>query len=213
MVAITINQIRAAHEIKSQFDYELRPVFHGTTDRTLHIDLSSGTIQSKSVSEKMKQTFTGGKGYGLWLLWNATRPETKWDDAENELVIAGGPIGGITAYPGSGKCTVVTISPLTKSVIDSNGGGYFGPYLKFAGWDALEVQGKAAKDVIIFIDGDNGKVTIEEAPLEAVDTHILINQLSEMYASTDKEKRGLSIISAGQAAEYIPMCGSEHQLL
>ncbi len=207
MVASTINHIRAAHEITSQFDYEPRPVFHGATDRTLHIDLSSGTIQSKDVSEKMKQTFTGGKGYGLWLLWNATRPETKWDDAENELVIAGGPIGGITAYPGSGKCTVVTISPLTKSVIDSNGGGYFGPYLKFAGWDALEIQGKAAKDVIIFIDGDNGKVTIEEAPLEAVDTHILINQLSEMYASTAKEKRGLSIISAGRAAETIPMCG------
>ncbi len=161
----------------------------------------------------MKQTFTGGKGYGLWLLWNATRPETKWDDAENELVIAGGPIGGITAYPGSGKCTVVTISPLTKSVIDSNGGGYFGPYLKFAGWDALEIQGKAAKDVIVFIDGDNGKVTIEEAPLEAVDTHILINQLSEMYASTAKEKRGLSIISAGQAAEHYSDVRFEHQLL
>jgi aldehyde:ferredoxin oxidoreductase len=34
-------------------------------------------------------------------------------------------------------------------VIDSNGGGYFGPYLKFAGWDALEIQGKAEEDVII----------------------------------------------------------------
>jgi len=35
---------------------------------------------------------------------------------------------GITAYPGTGKATVVTISPLTQSIIDSNGGGYFGPY-------------------------------------------------------------------------------------
>ena len=84
---------------------------------------------------------------------------TKWNSPENELVIAGGPIGGITQYPGSGKATVVTVSPLTHSVIDSNSGGYFGPYLKFAGFDALEIQGKSEKDIIIFIDGDNGTVS------------------------------------------------------
>ena len=155
----------------------------------------------------MKHVFTGGKGFGLWLLWNATKPETRWFDPENELVIAGGPIGGITNYPGSGKCTVVTISPLTKSVIDSNSGGYFGPYLKFAGFDALEIQGKAENDVIIFIDGDSGRVSIEEAPLEAVDTHLLINQISDAYGITEKEKRSLSILSTGKAAEHVPMCG------
>jgi aldehyde:ferredoxin oxidoreductase len=207
MLPESVATIRDAHRCVSKFEYELRPVVHGYSDRTLYINLDSGEIKSKPVPAKMKQTFTGGKGYCLWLLWNGTQATTKWDDRENELVIAGGPIGGITAYPGSGKCTAVTISPLTKSVIDSNSGGYFGPYLKFAGWDALEVQGKSDKDVIIFIDGDNGVVTIEEAPLEAVDTHLIINQLTEMYAASDKEKRGLSIISAGQAAEHIPMCG------
>ena len=40
--------------------------------------------------------------------------------------------------------------------MDSNVGGYFGPLLKFAGWDAIEIQGKAEKDVIVFIDGDTG---------------------------------------------------------
>jgi len=63
---------------------------------------------------------------------------------------------------------VVTVSPLTGSVIDSNVGGYFGPYLKFAGWDALEIQGVAERDVIIVIDGDAGRVTIEAAPLEDI---------------------------------------------
>jgi aldehyde:ferredoxin oxidoreductase len=69
---------------------------------------------------------------------------------------------------------VVTISPQTGVPIDSNGGGYFGPYLKFSGWDALEIQGKAENDVIMYIDGDQGVVRIEEAPLEAIDTHLLI---------------------------------------
>ena len=114
----------------------------------------------------MKETFTGGKGFCLWLLWNAINKDNKWYDSQNELVVAGGPIGGITAYPGSGKCTVVTLSPLTKSIIDSNGGGYFGPLLKFSGFDALEVQGKAKEDVVIYIDGDAGIVRIESAPLD-----------------------------------------------
>jgi aldehyde:ferredoxin oxidoreductase len=200
-------EIRENHKLIAEFHYDVHPVVHGYTNRTLHINLDTNEIKAKLVDNKMKETFTGGKGFCLWLLWNAIHPETKWDDPENEIVIAGGPIGGITAYPGSGKCTVVTLSPLTKSIIDSNGGGYFGPYLKFSGWDALEVQGKADTDVVIFIDGDKGIITIEEAPLEAVDTHILSKQLTAMYGQTDKEKRSLSVISSGQAAEHVPMCG------
>lgn len=204
---LTVKQLLEGHKLVTDFNYPLTPVVHGYANRTLHIDLGNGQIKAKPVDEAMKETFTGGKGFCLWLLWNATKPETKWNDPENELVIASGPIGGITSYPGSGKSTVVTISPLTKSIIDSNGGGYFGPYLKFSGWDALEIQGKAENDVIIFIDGDNGTVKIVEAPFEAIDTHILIKQISDMFASTEKEKRALSIISAGQAADHIPMCG------
>jgi len=206
-MVLTTDQLRESHKVLSEFKYSIQPVVHGYANRTLHIDLGSGQIHSKSVDQKMKDTFTGGKGFCLWLLWNSTTPQTTWDDPLNELVIAGGPIGGITAYPGSGKCTVVTISPLTKSIIDSNGGGHFGPYLKFAGWDALEIQGKAERDVIIFIDGDEGTVRIEEAPLEAVDTHILIEQISNQLAENEKEKRALSIMSAGQAADNVPICG------
>lgn len=207
MASYTPEEMRNAHKTLAEFTYELRPVERGYTNRTLYIDLDSNQIKSKTVDEKMKDTFTGGRGFCLWLLWNGIKDETKWNDPENELVIAGGPIGGITQYPGSGKSTVVTISPLTKSVVDSNGGGYFGPYLKFSGWDALEIQGKAKEEVIIFIDGDTGTVTIEKAPLEAVNTHEIIHQLTAEYADTEAEKRALSIISAGEAANYVPMCG------
>lgn len=204
---LTPNQLRANHVLLAEFKYPLHPVVHGYSNRTLFINLENNLIISKPVDDRMKEAFTGGKGFCLWLLWNATKPETKWDDPENELVIASGPIGGITSYPGSGKSTVVTISPLTKSIMDSNGGGYFGPYLKFSGWDALEIQGKAAKDVIIIIDGDKGVVRIEEAPLEEVNTHILNKQLTEMFAESDREKQSISVASAGRAADHLPICG------
>jgi aldehyde:ferredoxin oxidoreductase len=204
---LSIEDVRSAHILLVEKQYEKKPVEKGYANRTLHLDLSTNRIEIKPVTDKMKATFTGGRGFCLWLLWNAVKDGTKWNDPENELVIAGGPIGGITAYPGTGKCTVVTISPTTFSVIDSNAGGYFGPYLKFAGFDALEVQGKAATDVIIVIDGDEGTIRIEEAPLEFVDTHLVNRQLTEMYARDEKEKRGITVISAGQAADYAAICG------
>jgi len=158
MTPLTPEQIRQSHELLAEIHYELRPVERGYANRTLYVNLSDNTISSKPVTSQMKDVFTGGKGFCMWLLWNTVNADTTWDDPDNEIIIAGGPIGGITAYPGSGKSTVVTVSPLTGSVIDSNVGGYFGPYLKFAGWDALEIQGIAEHDVIIVIDGDEGRI-------------------------------------------------------
>jgi aldehyde:ferredoxin oxidoreductase len=200
---VKVEEMKSAHHILAEYQYDLRPVERGYAGRTLYINLTNNTIKEKPVTQKMKDLFTGGKGFALWLLWNAIADKTKWNDPENEIVIANGPICGITAYPGSGKSTVVTVSPQTHSVIDSNGGGYFAPYLKFSGFDALEIQGKAKDDVVIFIDGDNGKVSIETAPEEDVDSHLLINQLAEMYADDERSKRGIATVTAGQAAEYV----------
>ena len=202
MTTLTPEELRQAHKILAEFSYELRPVERGYANRTLYINLSDNSISSKPVTQQMKDLFTGGRGFCLWLLWNAVSDGVKWDDPENELVIAGGPIGGITAYPGSGKSTTVTVSPLTQSVIDSNAGGYFGPYLKFSGFDALEVQGIADKDVIIVIDGDEGRVTIEEAPHEDLDSHLIGPTLTEMYSSGGKDQKAVSVVSAGQGAEH-----------
>ncbi len=52
------------------------------------------------------------------------------------------------------------MKPDTYDLIDSNAGGFFGPFLKFSGFDALEVQGKSDEDVVVFIDGVNHKVQI-----------------------------------------------------
>ena len=173
MQATTPDKLFPGRTLLAEMRYETPVVQRGYANQTLYINLSDNTIAARPVTQQMKDLFTGGRGFGLWLLWNAVKPDTKWNDPENELVVAGGPIGGITAYPGSGKSTVVTLSPLTHSVIDSNVGGYFGPYLKFSGWDALEVQGIAERDVIIMIDGDAGRVTVEDAPLEELNSHLL----------------------------------------
>ena len=187
----------------NRFDYPIRPIEKGYNNRTLYVNLSDNTIQSKPVSDEMKKIFIGGRGFDLWLLWNGTSGKTAWNDPENEICIACGPLGGTTLYPGSGKSIVTTISPATQTVMDSNVGGYFGPYLKFAGWDALEVQGKAEDDVIIVIDGDKGMVRIEDAEGLPTDTHLLGAALGERYNKGNL--RSISTVSAGSGAEHTLM--------
>ena len=184
------------------WDYTWTPLSKGYTDKILYINAGSGEIKDKGVPPEMKERFIGGKGYGLRLLWDATKPDTKWNDPENEIIISSGPIGGITQYSGTGKSLLVSISAHTDSVIDSNVGGFFGPFLKFAGFDALELQGKAEHDIIIFIDGINHRIEIRDASGTANDSHVLVEQLTEMFAGNDSEKRNIGIVSTGPAAEH-----------
>jgi len=193
--------MQKAHKLLTECQYELGQIEKGYTNRSLYINLTENKIETKPVTDNMKEKFIGGKGFGLWHLWNAVKPTTKWDDPENEIVISAGPVGGITQYPGSGKSLVVTLSPLTGMPMDSNVGGYFGPLLKFSGWDALEIQGKADKDVIVYINGNEGIVRIEEAPLEAIDGHVLGEQLTEMYADDEEDKRNIAVVTSGTAAD------------
>jgi aldehyde:ferredoxin oxidoreductase len=195
-----INLSILQHKILKEWSYNWTPLCKGYTDKTLYVNVGNNDIREKAVPLVMKEKFIGGKGYGLRLLWDATRPQTKWNDPENEIVISSGPIGGITQYSGAGKSLVVTISPQTDSVMDSNVGGFFGPFLKFSGFDAIEIQGKAENDVIVFIDGINHKVEIYEAPLEAVDSHILAEQLTNIFAGNENEKKNIGVVSAGTAA-------------
>lgn len=198
---MNVEKMLEGHKLLKEFKYELGKIDKGYNNKSLYVNLSNNEIKSKPISQEMKDKFIGGKGFGLRYLWDAVTPETKWNDPENEIIISSGPVGGITQYPGSGKSLVVSLSPLTGIVIDSNVGGYFGPFLKFAGWDALEIQGKAENESIIFIDGNEGIVRIEEAPLESIDAHLLGEELTEMYANSEEDKRNIAVVTAGTAAD------------
>ena len=100
--------------IKS-WEYMWTPLSRGYTDKILYVNAGTSEIKEKDVPPVMKEKFIGGKGYGLRLLWDATTPETRWNDPENEIIISSGPIGGITQYYGTGKSLVVSISPQTPT--------------------------------------------------------------------------------------------------
>lgn len=197
----------AGYRVIAETTYEPAAVERGYTGRTLYVNVETGAIEERPVTQQMKDIFIGGRGFGLWRLWNAVEPTTKWDDPENEIVISSGPVGGTTSYPGSGKSIVVSLSPLTGNVIDSNAGGYFGPYLKFAGWDALELQGKATENVVVFIDGTKGTVQLLACPEEDINTHILAHRLMKTFADSEapRDVAAVSTVTTGSGAEHTRM--------
>ena len=185
------------------FDYERPVIDKGYANQTLLIDISNSDISIHPVTEKMKEVFIGGKGFDLWLLWNAVKGTTKWSDPDNAICIASGPMGGTPVYPGSGKSIVTTISPLTGIVIDSNVGGYFGPYLKFSGFDALEIRGKTKTDIVILIDGIDEKIQ----PYSAGDWGNYVKAAIAGLLQIVREKNGRAIGFSAVYSGIIPLAG------
>jgi NADH:ubiquinone oxidoreductase subunit E len=200
-----ISQMQKAHEVVCKFEFKLKKLEKGYSDRALRIDLDNNKMEILPVTQQMKDLWTGGKGFDLWFMFQEINKDTKWDSHENPICFSSGPLGGTTSFPGSGKTIVTSISPLTHSVIDCNVGGYFGPFLKFAGFDALIIVGKAKEETIIMIDAVKETITIETAPEESIDSHLLAEELTEMYADDDLDMRNIAVVSAGRGAGHTRM--------
>ena len=201
-----IMKMKDAHNVITEFAYEPAELEKGYANRYLVIDLDNNEFKIHPVTEEMKKLWIGGKGFDLWLTFKHINKNTKWDSPENPIVFSPGPLAGTTSFPGSGKTIVTAISPATNVMVDSNVGGYFGPFLKFAGFDALMLTGQSAgEEKIIVIDTVNHKMTIETAPLEAIDSHVLAEELTEMYADDEHDMRNIAVVSAGRAATYTRM--------
>jgi NADH:ubiquinone oxidoreductase subunit E len=67
------------------------------------------------------------------------------------------------------------------------------------------ITGKAEDETILVIDAPGSKITIERAPLESVDSHLLAEELTEMYADDEVDKRNIAVVSAGRGAEHARM--------
>ena len=205
MPELSIAKMKEAHEILCEFPFEVIPLQKGYAGRWLRVDLDKNEVSVHPVTEEMIRLWTGGKGFDLWITFQEINKDTKWDSPENPICFSSGPLGGTTSFPGSGKTLVTAISPLTSSMMDCNVGGYFGPYLKFAGFDAMMLIGKAQDETIVFIDAVNGKITIERAPAEHVDSHLAAEEFTEMYADNELDYRNIACVTAGRAANHVRM--------
>ena len=132
----------------------------GYMGKILLVDLSTGAIEEEALEEKMCHDFIGGYGIGARILYSRQNAGIDPLGPENTLGLITGPLTG-TLVPAGTRFTAVGKSPLTGGWGDANCGGYFGPYLKFAGFDAVFFTGISSKPVYLLID--NGKAELKDA--------------------------------------------------
>ncbi len=121
--------------------------------KVLRVNLTTGGINTEELSAKLSKEFIGGRGLGGKMLADEIPVGIDPLSAENKLFFVTGPLTGTTA-PTGGRYMVVTKSPLNDVIASSNSGGFWGAELKFAGYDLLVVEGKAAEPVYISIKDD-----------------------------------------------------------
>jgi aldehyde:ferredoxin oxidoreductase len=122
----------------------------GYTGKILRINLTDKTSKEEKLSLEVAKDFIGGAGLGIKYLFDEVKPGTDPLGPENKLIFAPGPFTG-TSIPCASRMAVTAKSPLTGAVGMALTGGYFPAELKFAGWDAIIVEGKAEKPTWISV--------------------------------------------------------------
>ena len=170
----------------------------GYTGKVLRIDLSEATTTVESIDEDVLRNYIGGVGIGIRILYDEVLPGTAWSDRENRLIFASGPLNG-TIVPGSGTICAVTKGCLTNGGASSQANGYFGAYLKMAGFDIVIIQGASATWKYIYIH--DGIAEIRDAShLIGKDTVETEQLLKEGLGGKPSD---LSVYGIGPAGEHL----------
>ncbi len=133
---------------------------NGYMGKILRVDLSGTELRDIPLSEEYARAFAGGSGLAARLVYDMVDAHTDPLGPGNPLIFMTGPLVG-TAMPSSGRYSVCALSPATLIWGESNSGGYFGPELRFAGYDGIVITGKAQKPVWLSIV--EGKAELHDA--------------------------------------------------
>lgn len=132
---------------------------HGYTGKILRVDLTLEKWSIEEPSENFYRQHFGGEGFVAYFLLKELQPGIDPLGPENKLIFAAGPLTGVPVG-GCGRHSVGGKSPLTGAFGEADAGGYWGAELKMAGFDAVIVEGKAARPSYIFIQ--DGEVQIKD---------------------------------------------------
>jgi aldehyde:ferredoxin oxidoreductase len=126
---------------------------HGYIGKILSVDLSTGDIRDEPLDKAYARAFVGGSGLAARYIYDMVDCDTDPLGPENPLVFMTGPLVG-TSMLSAGRCSVCALSPLTGIWGEANTGGFFGPELRFAGYDGIIFTGQAEKPVwLSVVDG------------------------------------------------------------
>ena len=142
---------------------------NGYIGRLLRVDLSTRQTWDEPLEESLIDKFVGQVGIGVALMYREVPAHVKAYDPENRVIFMTGPFTG-TRVQSPANYEVISLNPITGYTIGvANSHGYWGPYLKFAGYDGIVIQGMADSPVYLWVH--DGKAEIRDAgPFWGLDT-------------------------------------------
>lgn len=130
----------------------------GYAGKVLRLDLSSGSITEVATAEYASR-FIGGRGLAAKIYWDEVSPTINALDENNRLIFATGPLAGLPVLGGS-RWVVCSKDPATtpQQFCYGNFGGRWGADLKFAGYDAIVVEGKSDIPTYLLLNEDSAEL-------------------------------------------------------
>jgi len=123
----------------------------GYTGKILRVNLTQKKSWIENQDEGFYRKYMGGRGVALYYLLNLiSDPHVDAYDPNNILVFATSVVTG-APFPGNSRFTVAAKSPLTGGYGESEAGGFWGPELKTAGFDAIVIEGASSSPIFLWI--------------------------------------------------------------
>jgi aldehyde:ferredoxin oxidoreductase len=132
----------------------------GYIGKVLRVDLSKNEIEIDRPTDAFYRRYLGGGGLASYYLLKELKPKVDPLAPDNILIFADGLLNG-TSGPGTDRVTVAAKSPLTCGYGEAQAGGWWAPELKFAGFDAIIIKGKAREPVYLWVH--DGEAEIRDA--------------------------------------------------
>jgi aldehyde:ferredoxin oxidoreductase len=167
----------------------------GWTGKFLHVNLSKGKAVADAYEASVAHRFLGGRGFAAKILWDELKRGIDPLSPENKLVFAAGPLTGF-ALPSSGKLVVASKSPLTGGYGDGNIGTWGAVQMRKAGYDAVIVEGKAKKRMVLVVRDESAEF-LDARDLWDLNSFETERKLSSIYGRT------AGILCIGQAGENL----------
>ena len=139
-----------ASYLNDQRGFVLVKILNGSTHRLLRVNVTDGRVKTEKLSDETIRDFLGGKCLGAKILYEELEPGLDPLGPSNKLVFSAGPLTG-ALFPGNSRYVVMAKSPITGGWGESHAAGFFGPELKYAGFDAVVVEGRAEAPVYLWI--------------------------------------------------------------
>jgi aldehyde:ferredoxin oxidoreductase len=159
--------------------------------QVLRVNLTRRTTAVETVPAEICELFIGGRGFGIAYLYKEQAPHTDPLGEGNRLMFLAGPLAGAQAQSVS-RWMACTKSPLTGGYARSVAGADFGAWLRFAGYDAILVEGKSAEPVYLHLTKEGCKF-IEAGELWGKET----TATQEMLLQRHGEKTRVACIGPG----------------